>query len=65
MKRALREQEWALREQEWTNTEFGLEPEGNTHAPQQKIGIVRSIQCQLCATHRIPPYASATDGSQT
>ena len=44
----------AIREQEWTTTEFGFQAEGPTHVPQLKKGMVSPIQCQLCATHRIP-----------
>ena len=46
--------EMAIREQEWTTIEFGLELDGPTQIPQLEIGMVSPIQCQLCATFRIP-----------
>ena len=54
MQRALRELEWALGEQAWTTTKFGLKPESRTNVPQPEIDMVSPIQCQLCATYRIP-----------
>ena len=54
MQRALRGQEWALGEQAWTTTEFGLESEVRTHVPQPGVAMVSPVQCQLCATYRVP-----------
>ena len=48
------EMERAMREQTWTTTEFGLELEEPTQTPQFEMCMVSTIQCQLCATHRIP-----------
>ena len=57
--------ERAIREQTWTTTEFGLDLDEPTLTPQLEMGMVSPIQCQLCATHRIPALAcaSATNAS--